>query len=208
MTVPERADAASLLLSLHPNPRLLRHSRAVAEVAGWLAARIQANGIAIDRRLSEAGGLLHDVDKALPGSDPVRALRHGYGSAAWLRARGYQEVAPVVADHPVTRLADDADFERLMSTDGIDARVVAYADKRAAQRLGPMSARFASWARRYPARRPPELERLVRDRAARLEEDVCRAAGVEPAAVARLRWTASALAAAAQRASGADQHRG
>jgi hypothetical protein len=113
-----------------------------------------------------------------------------------------------VADHPVTRLADDADFERLMSTDGIDARVVAYADKRAAQRLGPMSARFASWARRYPARRPPELERLVRDRAARLEEDVCRAAGVEPAAVARLRWTASALAAAAQRASGADQHRG
>jgi HD domain len=209
MTVPERADAASLLLSLHPNPRLLRHSRAVAEVAAWLAARIVANGIAIDRRASETGGLLHDVDKALPRSDPLRALRHGEGSAAWLTARGHPELAPVVADHPVTRLADDADFERLISTDGLEARVVSYADKRAAQRLAPMSARFASWARRYPGRRPPNVEQLVLDRAARIEREVCSAAGVDPRAVGRLRWTADALAAAVRRAAAeADQYLG
>ena len=73
MTVPGRVEAASLLLSLDPPPWFVRHARAVAEVAGWLAARIEARGIAVDRRLVEAAALLHDADKALPADDPARA---------------------------------------------------------------------------------------------------------------------------------------
>ena len=79
MTVPGRMDAASLLLSLDPQPWFVRHARAVAEVAGWLAARIDGRGIAVDRRLVEAAALLHDADKALPAGDPARALPHGEG---------------------------------------------------------------------------------------------------------------------------------
>ena len=84
MTVPGRVAAAALLSSLDPPAWFLAHARAVAEVAGFLAARVAANGTAVDRAVVEAAALLHDVDKILPADDPVRRLGHGHGSAAWL----------------------------------------------------------------------------------------------------------------------------
>jgi putative nucleotidyltransferase with HDIG domain len=207
MTVPGRVEAASLLLSVDPAPWLLRHSRAVAEVAGWLAARIDARGVAVDRRLVEAAALLHDVDKALPSDQPAHALPHGEGSAAWLAAQGHGELARAVENHPVTRLADDERFRRWAAFASREERIVAYADKRAGQRLESMDARFASWRRRDP---PAATDgragawdsmtfEAVRARARRLEADVCRAAGVAPNDVGRLAWTGSALRTARQR---------
>jgi hypothetical protein len=204
MTVPGRVEAASLLLSLDPPPWFVRHARAVAEVAGWLAARIEDRGMAIDRRLIESAALLHDADKALPPDDPARALPHGDGSAAWLTRLGHPELARAVAGHPVTRLADGHRYRRWAAFASREERIVAYADKRAGQRLGSMDERFASWRRRHPtptvaggaAGWDDPVLRTVRARAERLEADVCRAAGVSPAEVRRLRWTGSALAAA------------
>lgn len=211
MTVPGRVEAASLLLFLDPPPWFVRHARAVAEVAGWLAARIDTRGIAVDRRLVEAAALLHDVDKALPASDPARALPHGEGSAAWLIRAGHGELARAVADHPVTRLLDGDRFRRWAAFASREERIVVYADKRAGQRLESMDARFAAWRRRYPpatagngrARGTRDAERedvwdeadlaAVRARAARLEADVCRAAGVTPDEVRRLVWTGRAI---------------
>lgn len=207
MTVPGRVDAASLLLSLDPPPWFVRHARAVGEVAGWLAARIEAQDIAIDRRLVESAALLHDADKALPSDDPARALPHGDGSAAWLTRVGHPELARAVAGHPLTRLLDGEQYRRWSAFATREERIVAYADKRAGQRLESMEARFTSWRRRYP-----HLDvdgramgwdgadlHLVRARADRLEADVCRAAGVSPTEVRRLAWTGSALRAARER---------
>lgn len=153
----------------------------------------------------EAAALLHDVDKLLPVGHPARRFRHGEGSAAWLTERGHAELAPVVADHPVTRLVDGAAFRDWLATAGPAgeaARIVAYADKRAGQRLGPMSARFGSWARRYPD--APGWDAAVRAevaaRADALEADVCGGAGVRPADVRRLAWTGRAWRAARARA--------
>ena len=50
----------------------------------------------------------------------------------------------------MTRLAEDGPSARLGSAP-LEARIVAYADKRAGQRLEPMAARFASWRTRYPS---------------------------------------------------------
>ena len=201
MTVPGRVEAASILLRLGPHPRLLRHSRAVAEVAAWLAVRAQGCGAVVDRRLAESGALLHDIDKALPATAPERGLPHGRASEAWLIAHGHGELGPVVADHPVTRLADAAWFEAWLDRSPLEARIVAYADKRAAQRLGPMDDRFADWDRRYRRRRRSEAERrAIRARADRLEAAVCAAAGCTPRDVRRLRWTALAFGAASRRA--------
>ena len=201
MTVPRRVEAASLLLSLDPPPWFVRHARAVAEVAGFLAARIEAAGIAVDRRLVESAALLHDVDKALPADDPARALRHGDGSADWLTRHGHPELARAVANHPVTRLVDGESFRRWAAFATREERIVAYADKRAGQHLETVDERFASWLRRYPervvdGRREGWDEptwRAVRERALRLEADVCRAAGIAPSQVRRLAWTGEAI---------------
>jgi hypothetical protein len=206
MSVPGRIEAAALLLSLDPPAWFLRHSRAVAEVAGWLGARIVDRGIPLDLSLVEAAALLHDVDKLLPDDDPASALPHGEGSAAWLAARGYPELGRAVAAHPVTRLRDGEGHRRWAAFATREERVVAYADKRAGQRLESMDARFASWRRRYPrvdddpaGAWGAEAMRLVRKRAARLEEEVCGAAAIRPEEVRRLPWTSRSLAAAAAR---------
>ena len=202
--MPGRVDAAALLLSLDPPPWFVRHSRAVAEVAAWLAARIDGRGTPVDRRLVESAALLHDADKALPPDDPARALAHGDGSAAWLTRLGHAELARAVAGHPVTRLLDGERYKTWAAFASREERIVAYADKRAGQRLESMDARFASWRRRYPRLDVDGREvgwdegdlRAVRSRAQRLEADVCRAAGVAPEDVRRLAWTGPALRAA------------
>lgn len=195
MSVPSRAAAAALLLALDPPAWHLRHARAVAEVAGWLAARCAEAGEAIDRPLVEAAALLHDVDKALPPGDPARMLPHGEGSAAWLAARGHAELAGAVAAHPVTRLVHDH-ADRWLATAPLEDLLVAYADKRAGQRLEPLAARFAGWRRRYPDGWSAGDAAAAHRRAERLETIVCGRAAVEPAAVRRLRWTGSAITAA------------
>jgi hypothetical protein len=113
----------------------------------------------------------------------------------------------VVADHSVTGLLarDPFPADRAGAGDSADmARlVVAYADKRAGQRLESMAARFASWDRRYPGGWDEAAAALTRSRAARLETEVCRAAGVLPDQVGRLRWTGRALRSARAAASSA-----
>lgn len=214
MTSTRRREAARLLLSLDPPGWFLQHATAVADVAGWLARRAEGAGTPVDVEAVEAAALLHDVDKLRSVELPGR-LRHGEGSAAWLEGRGLDDLAGLVRDHPVTRLADDADAARLAAAP-IEARIVAYADKRAGLHLESMDARFASWRRRYPAgprdvnaataRRSSGTEpgprgdgwgngvaELVEDRARRLEAEVCAAAGVAPGEVRRLRWSRRAL---------------
>jgi hypothetical protein len=204
MSVPSRRESAALLLSLDPPPWHLRHSCAVAETAAWLAMRAAGAGQQVDRRLVEAAALLHDVDK-LPAAGPaVEGLRHADGSAAWLTAGGYAELGPIVADHPVTRLGDGRWFESWLDTATPEALIVSYADKRAGQRLEPLARRFDSWSRRYPpAERSSRVRgtwtadtvRRVRRRSEVIEARACELAGVSPAQVRRLRWTARAIAA-------------
>lgn len=205
MTSPSRREAARLLLSLEPPAWFLAHACAVADVAGWLARRAEAQGEDVDVAAVEAAALLHDVDK-LPAVGRPAGVRHGDGSALFLEARGLPLLAPIVRDHPVTRFGIPEDAARLAAA-SIEARLVAYADKRAGQHLESMEERFASWRRRYPttasgtaapgraAWTDAEVA-LVQDRARALELDVCAKAGAAPGDVRRLRWSRRALEAA------------
>jgi len=200
-----------LLLSLGPPAWHLRHSRAVAETAGWLALRAESAGRQLDRRLVESAAVLHDVDKLERVKPHVDGLAHGEGSAAWLASQGHPELGPAIVGHPVTRLADAAWFDEWLAVASPEALIVAYADKRAGQRLESMICRFASWKRRYPpvdrAVRPrgtwsPETMAAVFRRAETLEARVCAMANVTPSDVRRLEWTGRALAAARADAAG------
>ncbi len=203
MTIPDRHEAARQLASLHPSAKFTRHACAVADIAAFLAYRASRAGRAVNPRLAETAALLHDVDKLATAQAPAH-LRHGEGSAAWLEAHGYPELAPAVRDHPVTRLVDPG-FEAWARTASLEARIVAYADKRAAQHLAPMDARFARWKRKYPPGSGALVRRsgssvwseeafvLAERRARALELEVCEAAGVDPVDVDRLRWSRRAL---------------
>ena len=88
------------------------------------------------------------------------------------------------------------------ATASLEARIVAYADKRAGQRLEPMAERFASWRRRYPSgwtdgAAAGGVERDGVDLAERHGKSwsatVCGAAGVRPDQVRRLRWSRARL---------------
>jgi hypothetical protein len=156
----------------------------------------------------ESAALLHDVDKIAAVKREVDGLPHGEGSAAWLTRRGYAELASVVVDHTVTRLADAAWFERWLETAPQEALILAYADKRAGQRLESMAARFGSWERRYPPEArsgrargswTSETLRAVWRRAEALELRVCEMASVTPEEVRRLPWTGRALRSARSR---------
>ena len=153
MTIPGRREAASRLRSLGPSAKFVRHATAVGDIAAFLAFHARAAGHPVDPRLVETAALLHDVDKLASAGAPAH-LRHGDGSAAWLEANGYPELAPVVRDHPVTRLVEPG-FERWAQTASLEARIVAYADKRAAQFLAPMDAPLRALAPQVPARLGP-----------------------------------------------------
>lgn len=203
MTIPDRREAARQLHSLGPSAKFERHACAVADVAAFLARRASLAGHPVDPRLVETAALLHDVDKLAAAGAPAH-LRHGEGSAAWLEAHGYPELAPAVRDHPVTRLAEPG-FEAWARTASLEARIVAYADKRAAQHLAPMDDRFARWRRKYPPGSDKRVRRtggavwseetfeLAERRASELEQAVCAAAGIDPVDVDRLRWSRRAL---------------
>lgn len=191
MAVPTRAEALALLLSTSPSSGLLQHMTVVAEVASFLAYRIGQNGVAVDRRLVETAALLHDVDKALPRDHPLRAHPHGEAGAIWISEAGHPELARAIRAHTVMRL-DEPDAADWVVDAPLEERVVAYADKRATQRVVSLTQRFERWTRKHPAyaRRLARAEAHAR----RLEEGICLAAGITPDAVERLRWVDDAIA--------------
>ena len=101
----------------------------------------------------------------------------------------------------MTRLADDDAYRRWAAFASREERIVAYADKRATQRIVSMDERFAGWLRRHGS-----STRRSRDVSTRAPNgsnpDVCAAAGVPPDEVGRLRWTSAALRAAQARPTG------
>jgi putative nucleotidyltransferase with HDIG domain len=190
MAIPSRAESVALLCSFDPPRWFLRHSVAVAEVAAFLAERIESAGIAIDRGRVEAAALLHDIDKLFPRDDPLQPLGHGAAGARWLEEHGYRELAGPVAAHPITRLTDDERYRSWAAFSDRETRVVAYADKRAGQRVWSLTARLDDMARRHPEH--AASLRAARPRAVLLERQVCDAAGIAPDEIRRLRWVRAA----------------
>jgi hypothetical protein len=151
-------------------------------------------GADLDTPLTESAAFLHDLDKALPKDDPLRELGHGPAGAEWLRRNGNGELGEAVANHPVGTLGGADGYEEWAARLSLEARVVAFADKRALQDVVSLDERFARWYRKYPE---SEMLAVAHERARRLERDICAAAGIGPDEVQRLPWVEAALREAA-----------
>ncbi|MET0773372.1 MAG: HD domain-containing protein [Candidatus Limnocylindrales bacterium] len=170
-----------------------------ADVASFLAEAVHRAGHPVDRLLVESASLLHDLDKALPADDPLRALGHGHAGARWLEANGYPELAPAVDTHPVGRLVEQPYVEWVTATT-LEQRLVAYADKRSQRRVVTLDERFARWVRKHPD--AADQLAVARERAAQLEEEICALSGLRPDDIQRDPWAEQAVSAA-----GRDQER-
>ncbi len=147
-------------------------------------------GHRVDGVLVETAALLHDLDKALPMDDPLRALGHGHAGARWLETNGYPELAPAVDSHPVGRLVEQP-YAAWVAATTLEQRLVAYADKRSQRHIVSLDERFERWVRKHPE--AAEQLALARARAAELEAGICELAGVRPDEVRREPWAEAAI---------------
>lgn len=96
--IPSVAECEAILASVAVPEARLAHSRAVAALALRVSSALAGHGTVLDRRLINAGGLLHDLAKGRP--------HHAQAGAAHLRSLGFARVAAIVEAHM------DLDFSR------------------------------------------------------------------------------------------------
>jgi putative nucleotidyltransferase with HDIG domain len=190
MSIPTRVEAAAILASVVTRQKLTNHLSASGEIAAFMCAAFARNSVDVNSDLAESAALLHDIDKGLHPDDPYRALGHGAGGAQWLIDHGYEELADAVRDHPVNIIASADSYTAWAATQSLEARLVAFADKRALQDIVSLDERFARWFKRYPN---SPIEPIAYERYQRLERELCAMAGVAPDEVERLPWVDAAL---------------
>jgi molybdenum cofactor cytidylyltransferase len=99
--IPSAAECEAVLASQHVAPRIIRHSRKVADVAHGVAAALRQRGLKLNVELVRAGALLHDLAKGQPD--------HAAVGASLLRSMDFDLVAEIVAAH--TDLGDVFDLD-------------------------------------------------------------------------------------------------
>ncbi len=149
--VPSWAECLALMEEFGMLPHIREHCFMVQAVARELGRALAAAGLPVHLPLLVAGALLHDLGKTPclgTGED------HARFGADLLTARGYPEVARVVAQH--IHLEDRPADSRPVS----EAAIVNYADKRVLHtRVVPLAERFADLKRRY-GRTPEHRARI------------------------------------------------
>lgn len=89
--IPTARECEALLAVYQAEDRVIRHSRAVADVACRLASALVASDVEIDSAMVRAGGMLHDVAKGQQS--------HASVGATLLQELGFENVARLVAVH-------------------------------------------------------------------------------------------------------------
>jgi molybdenum cofactor cytidylyltransferase len=157
--IPSADECAAILQDFGVDERIRRHSYKVAEVAGCLARALIDAGVNLNPDRILAGSLLHDILRGQP--------RHATVGAAAVKAIGFADLAPIVANHM-----------DLCFTGGTpdDTAVVFLADKLVDEdRLVSFQERFQPSLTRY-SQHPEALQGALRryGTARTIAESVCR----------------------------------
>ncbi len=140
MRLPSREECYAILKEYQVPPHIVAHGERVAQVALFLARALKEVGEPLCLPLIEAAGLLHDLTKhwSLKTGE-----NHALSAARELRARGYPEVAAVVAQHIFLKPGPPGAPLR-------PEEIVYYADKRVKHtEIVPLKERFRDLRARY-----------------------------------------------------------
>ena len=137
MKIPTEDECLQLLRENDVPGNVIRHSKAVADLAVNLATTLQKHGVQVNIELTKAGALLHDIQRLT--SD------HSRTGAQLLEVAGYHHVAEIVRKHALKDLSIGVHPQT------IEEKLVFYADKRVAEdQLISMRERFDLLKAKYP----------------------------------------------------------
>lgn len=183
-TLPSREECLELLRECHVPVHIVKHSKAVAKLGGFVARKLVEKGIPVNVDLVERACLLHDIFRVceFPLQDFSRfeqlvteedkekwrrlkeqhgSVRHEDAACAFLRD-AYPILAQTIRKHRYTAIVDAEDMPRTW-----EEKLVYYADKRAMHdKIVPLMERLDEAHKRNAARR--------------------QAAGIDPAEIARV----------------------
>ncbi len=120
MILPDANEINRLRKSIGTPENVVRHMEAVAAYLETLLDKLENAGFSYDRELLRASALLHDICRLSP--------RHAEAGAAFLREKGYPEIAELVEDHHRPAAAPDKQEKRFLPPSPAD--LLFYADKR------------------------------------------------------------------------------
>ncbi len=119
MKIPDYQTCRRLLEDFAVPGHIVDHSCQVARVGVCIGRDLRRQGLNFDLDLLAAAGLLHDIAK-------IAALEkdcdHAELGAAWLKQKGYDEIAEIVRNH----ICLDTDLDGLP----VARDIIYYADKR------------------------------------------------------------------------------
>ena len=147
-TLPSHEECIELLRECHVPVHIVRHCKAVAKLAVFMAKRLAENGIPVDADLVDRACLLHDIfrvcefpledfsrfEQLVTEEDKTKwrrlkeqhgGARHEDAACAYLRD-AYPILAQIIRKHRYTAIVDDQDKPRTW-----EEKLVYYADKRA-----------------------------------------------------------------------------
>lgn len=138
MKIPTKEECLKILKEKNVPNNIIAHTTKVCEFSMKVADLLEREGIKVNRKLVEAGALLHDVEKLSTKDHIVE----GY---EFIKSLGYPEVATVIKKHGLQHIDDDS-FEPKTW----EEKIVFYADKRVKNdRVVSVNERFEYVKKRY-----------------------------------------------------------
>jgi uncharacterized protein len=128
--LPSREQAIQLLRDNQCSPQVIKHCKAVAELALETAEKCKENGLNVNLELVETGALLHDI-----GRSKTHSVHHAVVGAEILTAAGLPEpVISIVKRHvgggiTPTEAAQLGWPKDVYAPVTIEEKIVSYADK-------------------------------------------------------------------------------
>lgn len=164
---------------LLPEPKRV-HAELVARVASFFVRECNRHipGANANEALVIAGGLLHDIDKAVVKRE---GERHPDTAVRILRQEGMDEVADLVVTHPLHAIVDPSICPKTW-----EEKLLYLADKMVKYEIITVDKRFALWNEEHLPQEAQEMLDRCYPEVKKLEKEIFGFIGVEPQEVAKL----------------------